>query len=195
MGLPWQAYYCIGRLKIKKMKPPESFETPRLLLRLPKMKDAEVIFQHYAQDIEVTKYLSWRPHESIDTTNTFLRRCIQCWKDGTAFPWVIVRKEDRSLLGMIEMRIDHFRADFGYGIAKQFWGNGYTTEAARTIVQWALEQKEIYRVWAVCDVENLASARVLEKAGLQKEGTLRRFMLHPGISDEPRDCFCYSIVK
>jgi ribosomal-protein-alanine N-acetyltransferase len=96
---------------------------------------------------------------------------------------------------MIEIRLDKFRADFGYGIARQYWGYGYTTEAAKIVIQWALEQESIYRVWAICDVENVASTRVMDKAGMQKEGILRRFMLHPNISTEPRDCYCYSIVK
>jgi RimJ/RimL family protein N-acetyltransferase len=177
------------------MKPPETLETPRLLLRLPILEDVEPIFQKYAQDPEVSKYLFWRPHESISTTREFLNRCIQCWKDETAFPWVITNKDDHTLLGMIELRIDRFCADFGYGIAKQYWGNGYTTEAAKVIVHWALNQESIYRVWAICDVENLASARVMEKVGMQKEGILRRLTIHPNISIEPRDCYCYSIVK
>lgn len=177
------------------MKPPEILETTRLLLRLPTLGDAEPIFQKYAQDPTVTKYLTWRPHKNIDTTREFLHRCIQCWKDNTAFPWVITRKDGNTLLGMIEIRIDMFRADFGYGIAQQYWGNGYTTEATKAIIQWALQQESIYRVWAICDVENMASARVLEKAGMQKEGTLRRFTIHPNLSSEPRDCYCYSIVK
>jgi ribosomal-protein-alanine N-acetyltransferase len=177
------------------MRPPETLETPRLLLRLPTMDDAEPIFQKYAQDPEVSKYLLWRPHESINTTTEFLHRCIQCWKDETAFPWVITYKNDNALLGMIEIRIDIFRADFGYGIARQYWGNGYASEAAKTVIKWALEQESIYRVWAICDVENLASIRVMEKAGMQKEGILRCFMLHPNIDNKPRDCYCYSIVK
>ena len=177
------------------MKPPETLKTSLLLLRLPRMEDAEPIFQKYAQDPEVTKYLTWRPHENIDTTRAFLQRCIQCWKDETAFPWVITRKDDQTLLGMIEIRLDQFRANFGYGIARPYWGHGYTTEAAKRVIQWALEQKNIYRVWATCDVENLASVRVLEKTGMQKEGILRRFTIHPNISSEPRGCYCYSIVK
>ena len=177
------------------MKPPEILETSRLLLRPPTMDDAESIFRKYAQDPEVIKYLVWRPHENVDTTKAFIKRCIQCWRDETAFPWVITRKADHALLGMIEMRIDRFRADFGYAIAKSYWGNGYTTEAAKIIIQWALKQESLYRVWAICDVENLASARVMEKAGMQKEGVLRRFAIHPNISAEPRDCYCYAIVK
>jgi [ribosomal protein S5]-alanine N-acetyltransferase len=177
------------------MKPPERLETPRLLLRLPSLEDAEPIFQKYARDPEVVKYLFWRPHENMDTTREFMRRCIQCWREGTAFPWVIIRRTDHALLGMLEMRIEGFRADFGYALARQYWGNGYTTEAAKAVIEWALQQEGIYRVWAVCDVENLASARVMEKAGMQQEGILRRFVIHPNSSSEPRDCYCYSIVK
>ena len=177
------------------MKPPDVFETNRLCLRLPTLEDADPIFQKYAQDPEVTKYLVWHTHENIQVTITFLKRCIKCWIDETAFPWIITREEDQALLGMIEIRINGFRVDMGYAIARQYWGNGYTTEAVKAVVQWALQQEGIYRIWAVCDVENPASAKVLEKAGMQKEGVLRRFVLHPNISSEPRDCFCYSIVK
>ena len=177
------------------MKPPKTFETARLVLRLPRMHDAESIFNKYAQDPEVSKYLFWRPHENIEITREFLRRCIRCWEDETAFPWIITLKAYSSLLGMIELRVNRYQADFGYGIARPYWGNGYTTEAVIAVVDWAIEQESIFRVWAICDIENAASARVLEKAGLQREGILRRFTIHPNIRNEPRDCFCYSIVK
>jgi RimJ/RimL family protein N-acetyltransferase len=69
------------------------------------------------------------------------------------------------------------------------------TEAARAVVDWALGQPGIYRVWAVCDVENAASTRVLEKVGMQREGVLRRWIIHPGVDAVPRDCYCYAIIK
>jgi len=72
---------------------------------------------------------------------------------------------------------------------------GYMTEAVAGIIDWALKQESVYRVWAVCDVENLASAQVLEKAGMQREGILRRWTMHPNRSDEPRDCYCCAITK
>lgn len=177
------------------MKPPEILETTRLLLRLPVPGDADSIFRKYAQDREVTKYLVWRPYESIQATREFIGQCIQSWKDDSAFPWVVVRKSDAELLGMLELRINGFRSDLGYVFAREYWGNGYATEITKRVVEWALAQKNIYRVWATCDIENLASARVLEKAGMQREGILRRFMLHPNISGEPRDAYCYSAVK
>ena len=98
-------------------------------------------------------------------------------------------------MGIIEIRVDGFRADVGYGVARPHWGRGIATEALRPIVAWALAQPSIHRVWALCDVENVASARVLEKVGMQREGLLRRNIVHPNISDEPRDSYCYAVVK
>jgi RimJ/RimL family protein N-acetyltransferase len=69
------------------------------------------------------------------------------------------------------------------------------TEAVMSVTHWALAQPEIYRVWATCDVENVASARLLERVGMQREGVLHRWLLHPNVSNTPRDCFCYAIVK
>ncbi len=177
------------------MNPPENFDTPRLHLRPPVMADAVEIFRQYARDREVTRYVSWRPHSSIKVTQEFLRRCLKVWKDGTAFPYVILSGADNQLLGMIEIRIQGWKADIGYGLAQAYWGKGIATEAARTLVGWALDQPEIYRVWAVCDVDNAASRRVLEKCGMQCEGLLKRWLVHPGISQEPRDCYCYAITK
>jgi len=68
-------------------------------------------------------------------------------------------------------------------------------EAVRAIIDLAFVSPAIYRVWAVTDVENFASARVMEKAGMVREGRLARYIMHPNISDEPRDVYCYAITK
>ncbi len=177
-------------------RPPEKITTDRLSLRKPMMEDAAPIFQLYAQDQKVTKYLTWKPHQSITDTKTFLGRCLDNWKKGISFPWTIVRKKDKQLIGMLEIvGVDHTGIHLGYVLARPYWGNGYMTEALREIIDWALKQKDIYRVWAICDVENFASTRVMEKAGMQKEGILRRWVKTPYFGDKPRDCYCYSIVK
>jgi len=177
------------------MTAPRIIETPRLRLMPPMPEDAEEIFSSYAQDPEVTKYLVWSPHQSIENTRDFLFRCMGVWALETAFPWVIRRKGDERLLGMIEIRMDGYRADLGYVLARPYWGQGIMTEAVRAVVNWALSQEEICRVWAVCDVDNKASARVLEKVGMEREGILRRWSIHPNISESPRDCLCYAKVK
>ena len=118
------------------------------------------------------------------------------WKEGTAFPWAIIRKTDQQFLGMIEIvAIDHAGVNVGYVLAKKFWGKGYIPEALKAIINWAFLQEEIFRVWAFCDTENIASAKVLEKAGMQQEGILRRWLKLSNISEIPRDCYSYSIVK
>lgn len=69
------------------------------------------------------------------------------------------------------------------------------TEAARAIIDWAFQQPSIYRVYATTDVDNDASRRVLEKAGMQCEGILRKYIIHPTISNVPRDSYIYAITK
>jgi RimJ/RimL family protein N-acetyltransferase len=69
------------------------------------------------------------------------------------------------------------------------------TEAVRAVVEQALGLPHIYRVAAICDVENVASARVMEKVGMLREGVLRRAVLHPNISAEPRDAYIYARTR
>jgi RimJ/RimL family protein N-acetyltransferase len=108
---------------------------------------------------------------------------------------VILNKARNQLMGMIELRLEGHRASLGYVLAQPYWGQGYMPEAVQALTQWALDQPDIYRVWAVCDVENIGSARVLEKAGWTREGILRRWIIHPNISATPRDCYCFARVK
>lgn len=177
------------------MNPPEIFETARLELRPPTVKDAQDIFESYAHDKVVTRYLHWEAHDSIEKTRTFLKRCVTVWQAGTAFPWVMVLKESGHIIGMIEMRQDGHRADLGYVLAREYWDQGYASEAAQLVADWTIAQPDIYRVWAVCDVDNHASARVLEKIGMQREGILRRWLFHPNVDKHPRDCIVYSLIK
>jgi [ribosomal protein S5]-alanine N-acetyltransferase len=69
------------------------------------------------------------------------------------------------------------------------------TEVLSLAARWGMRQNDIWRIGAVCDVENRASARVMEKAGLAREGILRRWLVHPNISGEPRDCFSYALTR
>jgi RimJ/RimL family protein N-acetyltransferase len=175
--------------------PPKILQTERLRLRKPRLADAETIFREYASDAEVTRYVSWRAHQTIDETREYMRVCLAAWDVGKAFQWVIERKEDNQLMGMIAARVQAHRWELGYVLARRYWGHGYMSESVKGLIDWAFKGADVFRVWAVCDVENLASARVMERAGMQREGVLRRWSVHPNISTEPRDSYCYSIVK
>lgn len=176
--------------------PPDRIETARLCLRRPVLDDAAEIFRRYAQDEEVTRYIVWKPHRSVDETRIFVARVMEAWASGTGHrSWVIETRDRPELLGMIGGFHDAYGLKIGYVLAKEHWGRGYMTEALRAVCDAALADPRIWRVWAVCDVENLASARVMEKAGMLLEGTLRKYLVHPNRSDVPRDCLCYARVR
>ena len=105
-----------------------------------------------------------------------------------------MRGEDQ-VIGMIGLRPRGSKADIGYVLARPHWGRGLMTEAGRAIVDLAFADPAVYRVWAVCDADNAASARVMEKLGMTLEGTLRRWIVHPNVSDAPRDALCYSRIR
>ena len=177
------------------MNPPKRIETERLTLRKPRRDDAPAIFSAYAQDLEVTRYMTWRPHKSMEETYRIVELMLKLWDEGDAYSYVITLKNSESAIGMIAMHPEGFKVSIGYVLARQYWSKGYTTEAALTVTNWLLKQPDIYRVFATCDIENPASARVMEKVGMQCEGILRRYIVHPNISDEPRDSYMYAIVK
>ena len=177
------------------MRPPLSIETKRLMLRPPVREDAQLVFSAYAQDPEVTKYLIWLPHKDIEETERFIADCIAAWEGSERFPYVITLRQRGELVGMMEVRIEGFEAEFGYVLSLQHWGKGLMTEALGALVNWAIAQPGIHRLWGSCDVENVASARVMEKVGLQREDAMRRQTIHPLLGSEPRDCYCYSLVK
>ena len=88
-----------------------------------------------------------------------------------------------------------WRWSLGYVLARPHWGHGYMTEAVRAVIGIVFDQPHVHRIAAFADEENFASARVLEKAGMQREGILRRWSLHPNISSIPRDCWSFAIVR
>jgi RimJ/RimL family protein N-acetyltransferase len=175
--------------------PPETFATERLLLRRPTLADAQAIFEEYAGDPEVTKFLAWHPHRNIEDTRAFLAKAESQWQSGRRFAWALTQRGTEHVIGMVGCGVRAWQADLGYVLGRNFWGQSLMLEAVAEVIGWLLEQPSVFRVWAVCDTEHRASARVLEKAGMQREGVLRRFMVHPNISSEPRDCLCYSRVR
>lgn len=174
---------------------PSSIETERLVLRRPTIEDAPAIFDGYAQDPEVVRHVMWRPHSSIGDTNDFLMTVLQRLQQEKEQSWAITLKSNGRLIGMVAVRPNGFKHDIGYVLARPQWGRGIMTEAARSVVDLSLSDPQVRRVWAVCDVDNAASARVMEKVGMTFEGVLRRWVIHPNVSPDPRDALCYALVR
>ena len=172
---------------------PAQFATHRLLLRPIEMADAPAVFETYAQDTDVTRYLTWRPHTSLESTRRYLAACASA---AHARTYAIVSRDDPRLIGAFDLRHhEPWRMGFGYVLARPYWGKGLMTEALGAVVAWALSEPSIWRIGDVVDVQNVASGRVMQKAGLAFEGRLRRWAPHPNVGPEPRDCFVYARVR
>ena len=177
------------------MRPIDKVETERLVLRLPVRDDAKRIYEAFGTDPEVTRYLGWRPHTSPEQAEEAMSRRLAALAEGRELSWVLTLRETGELIGNLSLWPGGHQVELGYVLGRAHWNRGYMTEAARALIDWALAQDGVYRVWASADVDNTASARVLEKCGMRHEGVLRRFGVHPNVSAEPRDCVLYARVR
>lgn len=175
---------------------PDKFETDRYILRRVTADDAKAIFDSYATDAEVTRFLGWKPHTSAIDTAAFLQAAASEWDQSKGFPVVaFTRQQPDELIGMFHPHLIGHRVSYGYVLRASAWGKGCASEVMTWLVDHALSHPAIFRVEAFCDIDNRASARVMEKAGMIREGILRRYFRHPNISDNPRDCVIYSKVR
>lgn len=174
---------------------PKNFKTPRLDLREPRLMDADAIFNEYAQDDQIVRFLVWRPHSSVEETHAFVDACQEGWRTSAENTWAITAAGRDRAIGMISARKSGGTVELGYVLARKYWGQGMMAEAASAVMNWWLSQEGISRVQAYCDIENTASARVMEKIGMRSEGLVTGWAVHPNISEEPRDCLLYAKVR
>jgi [ribosomal protein S5]-alanine N-acetyltransferase len=90
------------------------------------------------------------------------------------------------------MEPGHRSASMGYCLGEAAWGHGYATEAAHALLQWAFDTLDLNRVQAETDTRNVASARVLEKLGFVREGTLREDCV---VNGEVSDSWVYGLIR
>lgn len=168
---------------------PLAFSTARLVMRRPKARDADAVFE-YASDPEVTRYMDWKTHTGKGESLDFSERSNARWASGEEYTWVITEAPSDVAIGALSCRFRSGTVDFGYVLNRRCWGRGLATEAARAIVDRLFSLDAVERVTATCDTENVRSARVLEKAGLRLEGLVPSGMVRPNLSPDPRDaCF------
>ena len=167
-------------------------ETERLLLRPPTPEDARTVFERYASDGEVTRYLGWRRHTSVTDTLAFVAFSVSEWSHWGIGPLLAFDRANGALLGGSGLVMEAAdRAATGYVFAQDAWGKGYATESLRAMIALAAEVG-VSRLYALCHVDHLASRRVLEKCSFQCEGVLPRHALFPNLSPEPLDVLSYA---
>lgn len=158
----------------------------RLRLRPPRADDVRQVFESFAADPEVTRFLTWRPHGSLEDAERALAGRLQRLAKGVEYSWMLEPVGCDRLVGIVSAWIADGAAELGFVLARSHWKQGLATEAARLVKDWAFGLPDVERVWASCDVENRASARVLEKAGLANAGEYARDVVRPNLDARPR---------
>ena len=172
-----------------------TLETHRLILRRFRIEDAEDMFNNWASDPEVTKFLTWPTHQNIDVTRWVLNDWITRYEDGGYFNWAVEWKETGRVIGGIAaVRLEEAigEAEIGYNLGRAFWGKGIMPEALRAVMDYLFDTAGVNRICAGHDVNNPKSGRVMEKAGLKKEGVRRG----GGINNQGIcDVACYALLR
>ena len=177
-----------------KVAGPERIETERMILRMPRRDDADAIFARYASDPEVTRYMGFTRHASLQVTHEFLDRSERDWERDGVGVFLAESRDGATLLGSTGLHLEApYRAMTGYILAKDAWGKGYATEALNAMAALARDLG-IVRLYAMTHPENVPSWRVLEKGGFMREGLLRRCFVFPNIDPKPVDVYCYARI-
>jgi ribosomal-protein-alanine N-acetyltransferase len=162
-------------------KTPDVVHTQRLRLRRPVFADADAIFNHFASDPEVTRYMSWPTHVSIADTQAFLKFAIENWQQHSMGTLLI--ESNGMVIGSTGIHLGQadvaaYSAETGYVFARHACGKGYATEVLQAMVMLAA-QVGLKQLTAGCHPDNVASQRVLHKCGFSVEAGPRASKLFP----------------
>lgn len=174
--------------------PTPTLRTPRLTLRPFADADADALFALHSS-AHVLRYWDSPVWTDRVRADRFIARCRQLTEDGTGARLAVARASDGAFIGwcaLVGWNPDYRSAAIGYCFDAAAWGRGYATEAARAVLEWAFATLDLNRVQAETDTRNAASARVLEKLGFVREGTLREDCVVDG---EVSDSWVYGLLR
>jgi len=169
--------------------------TNRLILRRFTIDDAEAMFNNWASDKEVTKFLTWPAHANVSISKMIINSWTELYKNINHYSWAIILKEINEPIGSIaavEQRDDIKMVHIGYCIGRKWWHQGITSEALTELIRFFFEEVGVNRIESRHDSNNPNSGKVMLKCGLQYEGTMRQGDINnQGIGDTLR----YAILR
>jgi ribosomal-protein-alanine N-acetyltransferase len=171
-----------------------TLETERLILRKITLEDVEDMYS-YGSNEEVSKWVTWDTHHTLSDTKEFVEFVRSQYENKKVAPWGIEYKENGKFIGTIDFvswQVNHHAAEIGYVLSQDYWGKGIATEAANEVIRFGFNKMDLVRIQAKCLVENIGSARVMEKAGMSFEGIIRKGMYLKG---KHQDLKIFSILK
>ncbi|MBA2710333.1 MAG: GNAT family N-acetyltransferase [Tatlockia sp.] len=174
---------------------PSRIVTKRLHLRRSLERDAEILYQNYCSDSERSRFLTRQSHYKLEETSDFLSKwCQIAWEDKLPnFAWVVALKSTNEAIGLFLVMSEEGNVQIHYGISRAYEKQGFITEAGREVVKWLKTQPEVNEIWTLCDLENHASIKILEKLGFKNQGLLKKELILPTFGTNARDCYKYKI--
>lgn len=173
--------------------PPVTLDLGEYSLRELRASDAAAWYAYLSQP-EVTCLTSY-DIQSVDVVSAMINDYINGYTQKTSTRWALVRKDSDTLIGTCGYygwHTGYSIAELGYDLSQDYWGKNIMTSAVRAVVAWGFETLEINRIQATVMVDNVGSARVLEKNHFQKEGTLRDYKIARG---QYRDFWMFSLLQ
>jgi ribosomal-protein-alanine N-acetyltransferase len=172
-----------------------TLETERLILRRFELSDADAMFNNWASDAEVTKFLTWLTHSDVSVSRAVIGSWLPLYANANHYIWAIVLKEMGEPIGsmaVVDQRDDIKMVHIGYCIGRKWWRQGYTSEALAALIRFFFEDVGVNRIESMHDPRNPNSGKVMLKCGLKYEGTLRQ----SDINNQGGFCdaACYAIL-
>lgn len=155
----------------------QRIETDRLILRRFVIEDADAMYKNWASDSEVTKFLTWPPHPSVDVSRGIIEDWLKEYSDEKYYNWAIVLKangdEPIGGISVVHMNEDISMVHIGYCLGRAWWRRGIMSEALKAVMDFMFDTVEVNRVESRHDPRNPNSGKVMQKCGMKYEGTLR----------------------
>ena len=158
----------------------EAINTDRLLLRRFELDDAYDMFKNWANDSEVTKFLSWETHRSVEDANEILEKWVKEYKNNTNYNWTVELKEIGEVIGgicIVKLDEKNYSCEIGYCMSRIYWGKGIMSESLNAVIDYLFSEVGFNRIVAKHDTNNVASGKVMLKSGMNYEGTLRQVQI------------------
>lgn len=160
-------------------RPPLIVVTERLLLRMPRLDDAEALFGTFSSNQDLTRCYTWEPYPDVHVARTCLENAIKLWEEGEQFTYIIENRETGAIMGSIGIEANEAKALSGCVLAPMYLHNGYTTEALNALISSRFHHGQSRRADAIDSVDKTAAASVVEKLRMSLESGLSHWLELP----------------
>lgn len=173
-----------------------TLETERLVLRRFNEKDSYNMYTNYASNPNVTKYLSWNIHKSVEESKALINAWEKEYNNNDFYQWAIVLKNSDEVIGgisIVNIWKEIEKVEVGYCIGENYWYQGITKEALDKVIEFMFNQVKVKNIIARFDVNNESSGKVMKKCGMKYEGIIKNACKNN--RGEFVDCAYYSLEK